>query len=102
MTVFRWVFLAVVIAAVGMAAANGLKPRPKPPVRVKAVAAAKTAITHTVSGAGKLEPIRKVNVSAQITGTLLSLEVGIGSKVVKGQVLGQIDTSRYASQVAGQ
>lgn len=102
MTIVRWIFALLIIAAVGMAALNGLKPRPTPPTKVRTTRATRTVITHTVSGAGKLEPLHKVNVSANITGTLIDLQVGIGSKVTKGQYLGQIDTSRYQNQVAQQ
>jgi HlyD family secretion protein len=55
-----------------------------------------------VSGAGKLEPVHKVNVSSNITGTLLRLDVAIGSKVTKGQTLAQIDTSLYRAQAEQQ
>jgi HlyD family secretion protein len=60
------------------------------------------SITRTVSGAGKLEPIHKVNVSSNITGTMLELSVGIGSRVTKGQPLAQIDTSLYRAQAEQQ
>ena len=55
-----------------------------------------------MSGAGKLEPVHKVNVSSNITGTLLELKVGIGSKVTKGETLAQIDTSLYRAQAEQQ
>jgi HlyD family secretion protein len=64
--------------------------------------AAKSSITRTVSGAGKLEPERKVNVSSNITGVLLALNVDIGSVVKQGDVIGQIDTSRYKAQMEQQ
>jgi len=66
---------------------------------VQVAKAQKTNITRTVSAAGKLEPVSKVNVSSNITGILVDLQVGIGSVVKKDQYLGQIDTSRYKAQV---
>ena len=60
------------------------------------------SITRSVSGAGKLEPVHKVNVSSNITGTLLELKVAIGSKVTKGEVIAQIDTSLYQAQAEQQ
>jgi len=98
MTIVRWIFAALIIAVVAMVALSSLKPRSAPLVEVHTATAAKTSITRTVSGAGKLEPERKVNVSSNITGVLLDLKVGIGSTVEKGQVIGQIDTSRYRAQ----
>ena len=99
MTIARWIFAAVVVGVVAVVAAGSLGPRPVPPTAVKTATVEKMTITRTVSGAGKLEPVRKVNVSSNITGTLLKLNVDIGSLVKEGDVLGQIDTSRYKAQV---
>ncbi|HEY8146475.1 MAG TPA: efflux RND transporter periplasmic adaptor subunit [Kofleriaceae bacterium] len=98
MTIARWIFAALIIAVVAMVTLSSLKPRPAPLVEVHTAKASKMSITRTVSGAGKLEPERKVNVSSNITGVLLELKVGIGSTVEKGQIIGQIDTSRYKAQ----
>lgn len=102
MTIARWIFAVVVVALIALVTVSSLKPHKARPVTVHTATAIKSAITRTVSGAGKLEPARKVNVSSNITGVLLDLKVAIGSSVTKGQVLGQIDTSRYKEQVAQQ
>src|SRR5262249_17590368 len=99
MTVFRWIFAVLVMVVVVLVARNGMKPRQPPPTVVQSVKAEKAPITRTVAGAGKLEPLRKVNVSSNITGVLVDLKVGIGSVVKKGQYIGQIDTSNYRSRV---
>ncbi|HUS63408.1 MAG TPA: efflux RND transporter periplasmic adaptor subunit [Kofleriaceae bacterium] len=98
----RWIFAVVVVGLVAMVALRSLQPRPAPAVAVHTTAAVKASITRTVSGAGKLEPQRKVNVSSNITGTLVELKVGIGSVVAQGDVIAQIDTSRYKAQVEQQ
>jgi HlyD family secretion protein len=102
MTVFRWILALLIVAAVGKCTVSALKPRVRPPTDVQTAKATRTTLTRTVSGAGKLEPASKVNVSSNITGVLLDLKVGIGSQVKKGDYLGQIDTSRYLSLVAQQ
>ena len=102
MTIFRWIFAAIVLGLVAVATVASTRPRPMPPLQVQLAKVEKASITRTVSAAGKLEPLRKVNVSSNITGTLLDLRVGIGSEVKKGQYLGQIDTTRYRAQVAQQ
>jgi HlyD family secretion protein len=102
MTIGRWIFAAVIIALVAMVAMKSLQPRPEPRTAVQSATAARMSITRSVSGAGKLEPIHKVNVSSNITGTLLELKVAIGSKVTKGEVLAQIDTSLYQAQAEQQ
>ena len=102
MTVGRWIFAVVIIGLVTMVAMKSLQPRPEPTTTVQSATAARTSITRSVSGAGKLEPVHKVNVSSNITGTLLDLKVGIGSKVTKGETIAQIDTSLYQAQAEQQ
>ena len=102
MTVGRWIFAIVIIGLVAMVAMKSLQPRPEPTTSVQSATAARTSITRSVSGAGKLEPVHKVNVSSNITGTLLDLKVGIGSKVTKGETIAQIDTSLYQAQAEQQ
>jgi HlyD family secretion protein len=102
MTVFRWIFAVIVVAVVGLATMQSLRPHATAPTTAQIAEVKKASITRTVSGAGKLEPLTKVNVSSNITGTLVDLQVGIGSEVKKGQYLGQIDTSRYKAQVEQQ
>ncbi len=102
MSIGRWIFAAVMVALVTLVAISSLKPRPRPSTTVQTAVATRMAITRTVSGAGKIEPRHKVNVSANITGTLLKLDVAVGSKVTAGQLLGQIDTSLYQSQLERQ
>ncbi|HEU0035679.1 MAG TPA: efflux RND transporter periplasmic adaptor subunit [Kofleriaceae bacterium] len=102
MTIGRWIFAVLIIGLVGLVAMKSLQPRPERTTHVQSVSAARASITRSVSGAGKLEPVHKVNVSSNITGTLLDLRVGIGSKVTKGEVLAQIDTSLYHAQAEQQ
>jgi HlyD family secretion protein len=102
MTIARWIFAVVIIGLVAMVAMKSLQPRPQPKMTVQAATATTMSITRSVSGAGKLEPIHKVNVSSNITGTLLDLKVAIGSKVTKGDVIAQIDTSLYQAQAQQQ
>jgi len=101
-TIARWIFAVVIIGLVAMVAMKSLQPRPERTTSVQSATAAKMSITRSVSGAGKLEPVHKVNVSSNITGTLLDLKVGIGSKVTKGEVIAQIDTSLYHAQAEQQ
>jgi HlyD family secretion protein len=102
MSIGRWIFAVIIVGLVAMVAVKSLQPRPRPLTRVETATAVRLSITRQVSGAGKIEPVHKVNVSSNITGTLLRLEVAVGSRVVAGQPLGQIDTSLYRSQVAQQ
>jgi HlyD family secretion protein len=99
MTVFRWIFVLLVAGLAGTCAVSRMRPPAAPPVSVHTAKAERATVTRTVTAAGKLEPRNKVNVSSNITGTLVDLKVGVGSVVRRGEVLGQIDTSRYESQL---
>jgi HlyD family secretion protein len=52
-----------------------------------------------VTAAGHLQARETVKVSSNVTGDLLSLSVKEGDRVVRGQVLGQIDKRFYETQV---
>src|SRR5688572_12819732 len=102
MTIFRWILAVGLVGLVVFYALGSMRPRPQPPTQVQPTTAQKTSVTRVVSAAGKLEPRRKVNVSSNITGTLVDLKVGIGSVVKKDEYIGQIETTRYKAVVAQQ
>jgi macrolide-specific efflux system membrane fusion protein len=53
--------------------------------------AAKADLESAVLATGTLQAFRKVDVGAQVSGQLQKLEVGLGDKVKKGQLLATID-----------
>lgn len=53
--------------------------------------AAKADLENAVLATGTLQAFRKVDVGAQVSGQLQKLEVGLGEKVKKGQLLATID-----------
>src|SRR5207248_376052 len=95
MTKGRWIVTGIVIAVVGFATVQGLRPKPPPPVEVTTSAAKKGAVTRTVTAAGHMQARETVKVSSNVTADLLSLSVKEGDKVVRGQVLGQLETALY-------
>ena len=100
MTKGRWIITGVVIALVGFATVQGLRPKPPPPVEVTTSTAKKGTVTRVVTAAGHLQARETVKVSSNVTGDLLSLSVKEGDHVRRGQVLGQIDKRLYETQVA--
>lgn len=102
MTKTRIAIASLLFVLVGAMAIKSMRPRTEPPISVQVGTVVRAEVTRLVTGAGKLEPIHKVNVSSNITGVLLELKVEIGSRVNVGDVLCQIDTSRYRAQVAQQ
>src|SRR5438105_13617165 len=96
----RWILTAIILAVVGFATVQGLRPHPPPPVDVTTASAKKGAVTRTVTAAGHLQARETVKVSSNVTGDLLSLAVKEGDRVRRGQLLGQIDKRLQDSQVA--
>src|SRR3954464_2564922 len=99
MTKGRWILAAIVVAVVGFATVQGLRPKPPPPVEVTTSVAKKGTVTRVVTAAGHLQARETVKVSSNVTGDLLSLSVKEGDRVSRGQVLGQIDKRLYETQV---
>lgn len=97
----RGVALLFALAVVGITIA-ALRPRPPPPIAIQAVTARRGPITRLVTAAGKLQAATEVKLSANVSGYLLELDAHEGERVVKGQVLGKIDSRRYGAQVAQQ
>ena len=100
MTKGRWILAVIILVAVGLATAQGLRPHPPPPVEVSAAVVKRQDVTRTVNAAGHLQARETVKVSSNVTGDLLSLSVKEGDHVKRGQVLGQIDKRLEESQVA--
>ncbi len=100
MTKGRWILAVLILVAVGLATAQGLKPHPPPPVDVSTAPVKRQDVTRTVNAAGHLQARETVKVSSNVTGDLLSLSVKEGDRVTRGQVLGQIDKRLEESQVA--
>ncbi|HEY4883497.1 MAG TPA: efflux RND transporter periplasmic adaptor subunit [Myxococcales bacterium] len=99
MTKGRWILAGVVVAVVGFATVQGLRPKPPPPAEVTTSVAKKGTVTRVVTAAGHLQARETVKVSSNVTGDLLSLSVKEGDHVRRGQVLGQIDKRLYETQV---
>ena len=100
MTKGRMILGGLIVLLVGVAAVQGLRPKPPPPVEVTTSIAKKGSVTRVVTAAGHLQAQQTVKVSSNVTGDLLSLSVQEGDRVRRGQVLGQIDKRPQETQVA--
>ncbi|MEA3391799.1 MAG: efflux RND transporter periplasmic adaptor subunit [Candidatus Marinimicrobia bacterium] len=56
-------------------------------------------IESKVYAAGYVQPVVKVNISANVAGEIMSLNVKEGQNVKKGELLAQLDKVRYAADV---
>ena len=82
-----WVAALIVVAGVLLYAISAPA---KPPQYISADVS-RGDIEDAVLATGTLEGVRQVDVGAQVSGQLMSLKVGLGDKVKKGQWLAQID-----------
>jgi len=96
----RRIGAALFVLAIAAVTALSLRPRPPVPVAVQVVEARRGPITRVVTAAGKLQAATEVKLSANVSGDLLELDAHEGDRVARGQVLGRIDSRRYAAQVA--
>jgi HlyD family secretion protein len=57
-------------------------------------------LTQTVTASGTVNPQNTVSVGTQVSGTISAIYVDYNSKVHKGEVLAQLDTSQLQAQLA--
>jgi HlyD family secretion protein len=56
-------------------------------------------LTVTVTATGTLEPINKVDVGVEVSGTIKTVDADYNQRVKAGQVLARLDTSKLTAQV---
>jgi HlyD family secretion protein len=66
--------------------------RPAPPPKWITTAAERGDVVTLVSATGTVEPLRTVQIGAEISGRLSAVEVDLNSRVEPGQVLARFDT----------
>lgn len=69
------------------------------PVDFKTVKVIQRDLQQNVLATGQLDAVRKVDVGAQVSGQLETLNVEIGDKVKKGQLLGVIDPQQAQNSI---
>ena len=89
-----WALLAV-LAAVILVLALGKKP---PLVKYVTQPAKRGNLVVTVSATGTLEPLKKVDVGIEVSGTIKSVDADYNAEVKVGQVLAKLDPTRLEAQ----
>ncbi|HLO66147.1 MAG TPA: efflux RND transporter periplasmic adaptor subunit [Holophaga sp.] len=84
------------IVVIGIAASRGDKGVP-----VQVAPAARESIQAKVSANGKIQAVKKVDITANVMGPVTELKVKEGDVVKKGTLLLEIDPVRSKAQVAG-
>lgn len=88
--------LAALLVAVLLFPVLGRKPQP---VKYVTEPAKRGNLVVTVSATGTLEPLKKVDVGIEVSGTIKSVDVDYNSEVKVGQVMAKLDTTRLEAQV---
>ena len=86
------ILLAVVIAVFAF---NKVETKPK----YKLSKIERTTIVETVEASGTINPVKTVSIGSQVSGIISEIYVDFNSKVIKGQLLAQIDPSLLQAQV---
>ncbi len=87
--------VVLVAALIGLNASRG---ESATSVRLEAVE--RRSLVATVTASGQIQPTRKVDISADITGRIIDLPVEEGDWVEEGELLVRIDPSQYEAGVA--
>jgi len=91
-----WIWtLAALLVAVLLFSLLGRKPEL---VKYVTEPAQRGNLVVTVSATGTLEPLKKVDVGIEVSGTIKSVEVDYNSEVKVGQVMARLDTTRLDAQ----
>ena len=93
-----WLFSAIVLAVV-VAGALVWKSRAGSDEKYRTQPAERGDIEVTVSATGTIQPVEKVEVGSQVSGTIAWLGADFNDRVKKGQVLAQLDPALFRTAV---
>ena len=92
----RWI-IAICLLLVTCAGLAALNRKPQP-TRYVTERSTNGSLVVTVSATGTLEPLKKVDVGIEVSGTIKTVEVDYNAEVKVGQVLARLDTTRLEAQ----
>jgi HlyD family secretion protein len=92
-----WIVLAIIV--IGLTIMYFLSGKKDDSTKVVLGDTAKRAIVETVYASGKLFPATEVEISSNVSGTIVELLVEVGQNVKEGQLLAKIDPEALASIV---
>ena len=93
----KWkIFIAAgVILILAIFVVINIKRSTGPTIKVQMEKVKRGNITQVISGSGRVQPELKVNISANVSAKIIKLHVKEGDQVKKGQVLVELDRTRY-------
>jgi HlyD family secretion protein len=95
----KWGIIFSIPLIIGAAMFYRAKMKAAEPTRVVVQNASLRSITETVYASGKVFPATEIEITSNISGTLIQLAVKEGENVKKGQLLAKVDAEALASVV---
>ncbi|MBA4071817.1 MAG: hypothetical protein C0497_08295 [Gemmatimonas sp.] len=95
----KFIVIGAVVAVAGGLGFMQYKKGSKKGTEVRIEAVQKRDLVASVTASGQVTPRTKVDLSADITGKIVALNVKMGDIVTKGQLVLQIDPQQFESQV---
>jgi HlyD family secretion protein len=95
----KFLLIGAGVVVVGGFTALSVAKRRQPSVEVRLEKVQKRDLVSIVTASGRIQPKRKVDVSSDITGRIVSLPVREGDLVERNQVLVRIDPTQYEASV---
>jgi HlyD family secretion protein len=95
----KWILIGVGVVAVGGLGFMQMQKAKKKGTEVRVETVQKRDLVASVTASGQVTPRTKVDLSADITGKIVALNVKMGDIVQKGQLVLQIDPQQFESQV---
>ena len=95
----KYLIAGVVVLAVGGVAYGASQKNKNKPTEVRIEAVEHRDLVASVTASGQVRPHTKVDLSSDITGKIVKLEVKEGDYVTKGQFLLELDAQQYEAAV---
>ncbi len=95
----KFAIAGTVVLVLALIVIANLKKGSGPTVKVQVEKVKRGTITHLVSGTGKIQPEVNVKISANVAARIIDLRANDGDHVKKGQILVQLDRTRYEAAV---
>jgi HlyD family secretion protein len=96
--VFLWIGLVVLVLS-AIAGWQLLSLRSRSSIEYKTMETRQGNLTVTVTATGELQPVNQVDVGIEVSGTIKNVDVDYNDRVVSGEVLATLDTSKLKAQV---
>jgi HlyD family secretion protein len=99
-SVKRWILIGAGAALLIAIVAFNLAKNDTPSVSAKLGAVEERTITSTITAPGRIRAVASVDISAEVPGRVVQLEVEEGDSVRQGDLLLRLDDTQYKSRVA--